>query len=161
MARGDPVSRDRASQLLELPSEEIDELFSSVKAGGGQFNNGGSLIGLVLTLKPTRHRFRVNDNDIYAWCSMDTILLPGLLEAVGEVESSDPVTGERIRLTVAADRIVEVDPPGAVTSVFVPGKKPTDTDRGEAGIGGRLGGVRFDAVPCVSGKRGGSTEGLS
>ncbi|MFQ5966451.1 MAG: organomercurial lyase [Acidimicrobiia bacterium] len=61
--------------------------------------------------------------------------LPGILETVGEVESTDPVTGETIRLTVTADQIVQVEPPSAVTSVFVPGRTATQTDSGEPPIG--------------------------
>ena len=72
---------------------------------------------------------------LYAWCSLDTILLPGLLEAEGVVESTDPVSGETIRLTVTADQIVEVQPPDAVTSIFVPGKNPTKTDDDELVVG--------------------------
>ena len=130
LAKGDPVTRKRASELTGLPLEEIDHLFSSIETAGGQLNDQGDFIGMILTLRPTRHKFRVNDNAMYARCSLDTILLPGLLESVGEVESTDPVTGETIRLTVTADQIVEVEPPGAVTSVFVPGKPSTETDDG-------------------------------
>ena len=135
LAKGQPVSRDRASQLLDLAGDEVDELFTAIEASGGQLNDRGEFIGMVLTLKPTRHNFRVNGNNMYAWCSLDTILLPGLLEAEGEIESTDPVTGETIRLRVTADQIVEVDPPGAVTSIFVPGKNPTKTDDAELVVG--------------------------
>jgi alkylmercury lyase len=72
---------------------------------------------------------------MYAWCSLDTILLPGILEAEGEIESTDPVTGETIRLTVTANQVVKVEPAGAVTSIFVPGKTPTETKDGEPVIG--------------------------
>ncbi len=135
LAKGDPVPRDRASELLGLPREEIDQLFSSIEAGGGQLNDQGDFIGMILTLEPTRHRIAVNGNDMYAWCSLDTILLPGILETKGEIESADPVTGEMIRLTVTADQVVEVEPPDAVTSIFVPGKTATETDDGELVVG--------------------------
>ena len=135
LAKGDPVPRDRASELLGLSREETDKFFSSLEAGGGQLNDQGDFIGMILTLKPTRHRIALNGNDMYAWCSLDTILLPGILETKGEIESDDPVTGETIRLTVTADQIVAVDPPGAVTSIFVPGRKPTETEDGELAAG--------------------------
>ncbi len=131
LAKGGPVSRERASELHGVSREEIDELFSAIHASGGQLNDQGELIGMALTLKPTRHNIRVNGNDMYAWCSLDTILLPGVLETAGEIESTDPLTGETIRLTVTADQVVKVEPPGAVTSIFVPGKTPTETDHGE------------------------------
>ncbi len=135
LAKGAPVSKERASELLGVPGEKIDKMFTAIEAGGGQLDDQGNFIGMVLTLKPTRHSFRVNGNDMYAWCSLDTILLPGVLEAEGEIESNDPVTGATIRLTVTADQVVKVEPAGAVTSIFVPGKTPTETKDGEPVIG--------------------------
>ena len=135
LTKGEPVSRKRASEVLGVPGEKIDKMFTAIDAAGGQLDDQGNFIGMVLTLKPTRHSFRVNGNDMYAWCSLDTILLPGVLEAEGEIESKDPVTGETIRLTVTADRAVEVEPAGAVTSVFVPGKTPSETKDGDPVIG--------------------------
>ncbi len=135
LAKGAPVSKERASELHGVPGVKIDKMFTAIEAGGGQLDDQGNFIGMVLTLKPTRHSFRVNGNDMYAWCSLDTILLPGVLEAEGEIESNDPVTGATIRLTITADQVVKVEPAGAVTSIFVPGKTPTETKDGELVIG--------------------------
>ena len=135
LTKGEPVSRERASELLGVSREKIDKMFMAIDAANGQFDDQGNFIGMVLTLKPTRHSFRVNGNDMYAWCSLDTILLPGILETEGEIESTDPVTGETIRLTVSADEVVKVEPAGAVTSIFVPGKTPTETTEGELVVG--------------------------
>ncbi|MFQ5967920.1 MAG: organomercurial lyase [Acidimicrobiia bacterium] len=135
LSKGQPVSRQRASELLGLPRQKIDDLFEAIDAAGGQLNDNGDFIGMALTLKPTRHRIRINGNDLYAWCSLDTILLPGVLETTGEIESTDTVTGGTIRLTVTADEVVEVDPPSAVTSVFVPGRNPTETGDDQPVVG--------------------------
>ena len=110
-------------------------MFLAIDAAGGQLDDQGNFIGMALTLKPTRHSFRVNGNDMYAWCSLDTILLPGILEAEGEIESKDPVTGKTIRLTVTADQVVELEPADAVTSIFVPGKTPTETKDSQPVVG--------------------------
>ena len=135
LTKGEPVSKEHASEVLGVPEEQIAKMFKAIDASNGQFDDQGNFVGMVLTLKPTRHSFRVNGNDMYAWCSLDTILLPGILEAEGEIESTDPVTGETIRLTVTADQVVIVEPAGAVTSIFVPGKTPTETKDGQPVIG--------------------------
>ena len=135
LTKGAPVSKERASELLRVPREEIDGLFAAIEIDGGQFDKQGNFVGWALTLKPTRHSFRVNGNDMYAWCSFDTILLPGILEAEGEIKSKDPVTAETIRLTVSADQVVQVEPSGAVTSIFVRGKTPSETEDGELVVG--------------------------
>ena len=67
LAKGEAVSPDRASALLGAPRDEIDELFTAIDASGGQLNDQGEFIGMALTLKPTRHSFRVNGNNMYAW----------------------------------------------------------------------------------------------
>lgn len=126
LAKGQPVSRERARQLLGASSEEIADLYEAIESGGGQLNDEGEFVGMALTLNPTRHHITINGNEMYAWCSLDTIFMPGLLETTGKIESADPITGEAIRLTVTADRILEVDPPGAVTSIFVPGLSPKE-----------------------------------
>ena len=135
LTKGEPVSRERASEVLGVSGEKIDKMFMGIDAAGGQFDDQGNFIGMALTLKPTRHSFRVNGNDMYAWCSLDTIALPGILQAEGEIESNDPVTGKTIRLTVTADQVVKVEPAGAVTSIFVPGKTPSETKDGKV-VGG-------------------------
>ena len=135
LTKGEPVSKEHASEVLGVPEQEIDKMFKAIDASNGQFDDQGNFIGMVLTLKPTRHSFRVNGNDMYAWCSLDTILLPGILEAEFEIESKDPVNGETIRLTVTADQVVEVEPAGAVTSIFIPGKTPSETKDGESVVG--------------------------
>ena len=135
LAKGEPISKERASEALGLPLEKIDKMFKAIGDAGGQLDDQGNFIGMVLTLKPTRHSLSVNGNDLYAWCSLDTILLPGILEAEAEIESTDPVTGVTIRLTVTADQVVKVEPAGAVTSIFVPGKTPSETKDGQPVIG--------------------------
>ena len=130
LAKGEPIPRKRVSEVLQVPLEEIDEVLADIKATGGQFNGEGDLIGYTMTLKPTRHSFRVNGNDMYTWCSLDTILLPGMLETTAEIESTDPVTGDTIRLTVTPDGVAEVDPPTTVTSIFLPGWSATETRNG-------------------------------
>jgi alkylmercury lyase len=78
-------------------------------------------VGAALTLNPSPHRFRVNGNELYAWCALDTIFLPGLLGETAEVESPDPITGETIRLTIAPDGVRDYRPTNAVLSIAVPG----------------------------------------
>ncbi len=68
--------------------------------------NGNDMYTWCSLDAPTRHSFRVNGNDMYTWCSLDAILLPGLLETTGEIESTDLVTGDTIRLTITPDEVV-------------------------------------------------------
>jgi hypothetical protein len=74
----------------------------------------------VLPLK-SHLRFAVNGRTLYASCALDTIFLPGLLGETAEVESTCPVTGEAIRLTITPDGVTQYSPAGTVLSIAVPG----------------------------------------
>lgn len=85
--------------------------------GGHPTNEQGEMIGCALTLTPTAHRFRVNDRELYAWCALDTLLLPALIGQVAEVTSTCPVTNDTIRLTVTPQGIESARPSATVLSI--------------------------------------------
>ncbi len=121
LAEGRPVSSRRAATQVGLPLEAVEAAFEKFEKEGGEFDKDGNLIGAALTLHPTPHRFRLNGNDLYTWCSLDAIFLPGLLGKTAEVESICPVTGRTVRLTITPDGITDLSPEGAVLSIAVPG----------------------------------------
>ena len=53
--------------------------------------------------------------------ALDALFLPGLIGEIAKVESTCPVTGEAIYLTVTPEGVAEYSPPGAVLSITVPG----------------------------------------
>lgn len=121
LAEGRPVTAADLAARANLPLEVVSDTFQEIKKQGGEFNEAGHVVGNVLTLKPTPHRFVVNGRTLYAWCALDTIFLPGLLEETAEVESTCPVTGETIRLTITPDGVTQYSPAGTVLSIAVPG----------------------------------------
>jgi alkylmercury lyase len=121
LADGYPVSATQLAERSGLTLEHIETTFNRFKIAGGEFDNVGNLVGAALTLNSTPHRFRVNGKQLFTWCSLDAIFLPGLLEQTAEVESTCPVTGEPIRLTIAPDGIVAANPEQAVLSITIPG----------------------------------------
>lgn len=126
LAKGQPVTPVRAAELDDdVTEQQVADLFQGAAKQGAEVNGDGALVGSALTLNPTPHRFRVDGNDLYAWCSLDTLFLPALIDAVAEVESTCPVTGETIRLTVGPEGVRSYHPPTARTSVVVPGQTPS------------------------------------
>ncbi|MGD2155593.1 MAG: organomercurial lyase [Anaerolineales bacterium] len=121
LAEGQPVSAEHLAATAGVPVELVNLLFEHGKAQGGEWDAEGRLVGNVLTLIPTHHHFKVNDNDLYTWCSLDAMHLPGLLGRKAEVESTDPVSGEVIRLTIPPDGLPSYDPPGTVLSIVTAG----------------------------------------
>jgi len=121
LSEGEPVSAERYAQAVGLPVEEIQEIFEESQVKGAEFDDNGNLIGNALTLKPTRHHFKVDGKQLYAWCSLDTLFLPSLLDKTAQVESTDPITDESISLTISPEGVSNVMPETAVSSIVVPG----------------------------------------
>jgi len=69
------------------------------------------------------HRITVNGHTVYAWCAFDPLFIPPVVGETGAVESTCPVTGETIRLTVGPDGIRDLSPAGAVISMLAPTRR--------------------------------------
>lgn len=121
IANNQPVSAHVLAEALNRPVEVIEKVFAKQRKRGADFDNDGNLIGMALTMKPTRYQFNVNGHDLYAWCALDTVFLPGLVGAVAEVKSVCPATGEKINLIISPTGINSSSPESVVVSVVVPG----------------------------------------
>ena len=85
---------------------------------------------MSLTTTKTPHALSLEGRTLYAWCALDTLFIPGLLDQVAEVESTCPTSGTRVRLIVTPEGVTSVDPTHAVLSVVLPAGDDSD-----AGIG--------------------------
>jgi alkylmercury lyase len=79
-----------------------------------------------LSLRPTEHRFDVGSQRLYTWCAWDTLFLPALLDDLAKVESTCPMTGTEVRLTVAPERVVAAHPEDVWVSFPAPAHTSTD-----------------------------------
>jgi alkylmercury lyase len=113
LANGRPVAVDGVAKELDVHREEVKKFLTRY---GAEFDSAGNLVGLGLTLVPTPHSFEVDGHKLYAWCATDTLLFPILLNKAANVETTDPVTGTKIRLTVSPRAVDRVEPNGAVLS---------------------------------------------
>lgn len=121
LAEGHPVSAERLAHIANVPVELVAAVFEQGQALGGEWDAEGRLLGNGLTLIPTRTHFKVNGNELYTWCSLDAMHLPGLLELTAEVESTDPISGEKIHLTIPPDCAPTYHPSGTVLSIVLSG----------------------------------------
>jgi alkylmercury lyase len=117
LAEGQPVTPERLAEVSGQPVEFIRTTFAALQNCGCEFNEQGALIGDALTLTPTRHRFRVKNHDLYAWCALDTLFLPALINQTAEITSTCLQTGALIHLTVSPDGIEAVSPPETALSI--------------------------------------------
>ena len=70
-----PIHRaaQRLAVDLGLPVEKVEAIMEQLGSSGVEVDEEGRLVGVVLTLHPTPHRFRVKGNDLYAgWSARST-----------------------------------------------------------------------------------------
>jgi alkylmercury lyase len=112
-ANGSPVTpNDIAIHLLVSD----DTVTSVLRRFGAEFDPEGNILGLGLTLLPTPHIYRVNGRKLYTWCAADALVFPVILKQSVHIESSDPVTRNKVQIYVTPDRVERIEPKGAVVS---------------------------------------------
>lgn len=121
LAQGEPLAPADVATNSGFPLEMIEKTFRMMKRSGAEFDESGKLVGMALTLNPTNHKFVVDGQELYAWCAVDTLFLPGLVGKTAQVESICPATGEQIRLRISPTGIESVEPIDTVVSVVIPG----------------------------------------
>ena len=87
---------------------------------GVQVDAQGNIVGAALAARQTAHRVQLGGKELYAWCALDTLFIPGLLGEEAEVLSTCPVSRETVRITVTPDGVEDFSPPDAVVSVVLP-----------------------------------------
>ena len=119
LSKGEPVPLESLAAASRWPLSKVKAALD--RGSSAELDEQGRLVGFVLTLRPTPHRFTVDGQNLFAWCADDTLMFPVILGVPAHVESKCPQTGQPIRVKVAADAIQRVDPPEAV----VPHVRPT------------------------------------
>lgn len=121
LTEGRPVSAERLADVWGISQDQVEVILEQASlTGKAQLDVDGNLIGGVLSLVPTTHKVRVNDNHLYAWCAYDAIYIPGVIGKIAQVESTDPVNGETIRMTISREGVIDLNPKDSVVSVVSP-----------------------------------------
>lgn len=127
LADGDPVGVQALARRTTLDAPAIQE---TLGRWPGVFRDpSGDVVGFWgLAIPEMAHRFHAHGGKpIHAWCALDPFLIVPVIGRAAQVESTDPVSGERITMTVTPDGIEDPQPSTAVVSLFVP-DKPFDHD---------------------------------
>jgi len=113
LQHGKPVAPEELASATGL---EVGVAVQLARRLGTEFDEEGNIIGLGLTLVPTPHKYRANGKDLFAWCAMDTISSPSILNHTAVIESPDPISGEIVRFSVTPDGVEGLEPSSAVVS---------------------------------------------
>ncbi len=116
LAGGEPVSTAQIADAAALPLDRVEAALRGVP--DVEWTADGRVEGFGLTRRPTQHKFRVGDAEMYTWCAMDTLIFAAVLDRPAQIESPDGATGTPLRLETDGRRIVAADPPSIVVSWF-------------------------------------------
>lgn len=114
LARGTPVCVEELAATAGVPENQVARLLRS--QAGTEWDDRGRLVGFGLTPRSTQYQYTVAGVTLYTWCASDTLLFTPILGTPAVAESTCPVTGRPIRLELAPDAVVAVDPPEAVVT---------------------------------------------
>lgn len=118
LAEGKPVSPAHVAAALERSPEEVEIILRQMPSI--ERDEDGNIVGAGLTLRPTPHRFTINDRTLFTWCALDALMFPGLFGQTVQVESPCVTTGIPVRVKITADGLEQVEPLEAVVSLVVP-----------------------------------------
>jgi alkylmercury lyase len=119
LAGGQPVSRERLAETLHIPIEAINTILD--QWWGIYYDEHSNIIGYWgLALPKMPHRFDLDGRTIYTWCAWDTLFIPQILQKTARIQSTCPVTREKIRLIVAPYGVKQIQPASAVMSFVTP-----------------------------------------
>jgi alkylmercury lyase len=126
LTRGRPVTLAEIAAASGLSlSQTREELSGLASFGLVLLDADGLLEGAIgLSLTRTRHRFQVHEQQLYAWCALDALFLPAVLNRRAIVESCCPVASRSVKLVVSPESIESVDPTTVVLSFVIPASTP-------------------------------------
>lgn len=114
LANGSPVKPAEVAMHLQASPDKVT---STLRKFGAEFDQEGNILGLGLTLVTTPHIYKANGHKLYTWCAGDALAFPVILKQNVRIESSDPVTGKKMKVHVTPDRVEKIEPKSTVVSV--------------------------------------------
>lgn len=116
LAQGEPVSPAQIADASGVPVDQAESALRGIE--DIEWTADGRVEGFGLTRRPTPHRFRIGDAELYTWCAMDTLIFAAFLDRPVQIQSPDGATGQPLRLETDGQRILAADPPSIAVSWF-------------------------------------------
>ncbi len=127
LARGQPLPTAALAEETGLSSGKVQDIIE--KWRGVYVDPDGALVGYWgLALSPMKHRFRVNEQDLYTWCAWDALFIPPILGIEADVTSECPVSGRAIKLRVTPTGVASAQPSSTVLSFLTPERARIEDD---------------------------------
>src|SRR5215208_1925014 len=115
LVRGKPAFPEEIAAASAKCPEEVRAALDRFPST--EWDEQGRVVVLGLTLQLTPHRLELEGRTLFAWCALDALLFPILLERPASIESPCRGTGDPVHIEVTPAGIEAVEPPSAVVSI--------------------------------------------
>jgi alkylmercury lyase len=119
LAHGRPITPEQVDQRIAALALKHDAAYQVLRELTERDANDQIVGAIGLSLEEHPHQLTVDGVTLSAWCALDTLFLPALLQQTATIASPSPVTHATIRLRVSPERVKEVDPAGAALSIVL------------------------------------------
>jgi alkylmercury lyase len=120
VAQGRPVSIDRINAIgadEHISRQKITEFIAQVS----ERDKSGNVVGIVgLSQNKHPHSLTINGQTLSTWCAWDSLFLPGILKQRSKIESTCPVTKNRISITIGLEKVERFEPRNTAVSIVIP-----------------------------------------
>ena len=96
LAEGRPVTTEAIAQAVGIPAARVE---AALNSWPGVFRDGEGRVagfwGLTITKLEPEYRLQIDGKASFAWCALDTLFIPPLMDKTVGVQATDPVTREQ------------------------------------------------------------------
>src|SRR5207253_148059 len=112
----------RAAELAAVAGMSAPDVEAALGRWPGVFRDRRDrIIGFWgLAVRGMPHKLSTSAGEITTWCALDPLIIAPLVTHRAAVESSDPISGEQITLTVTPTGVIDVNPAGTFVSMLSP-----------------------------------------
>jgi alkylmercury lyase len=123
LLNGETVPVQHLSQWFSTAGDELQKVIQQMIDKGAITIRDDHVTGIGgLSVEPTRHQLKTQDQTLYTWCAVDAVGIPGAFFLDAQVESTFMDTGEAFTIVFSEGKIVEI-PSGAAYSLVPPGQE--------------------------------------
>jgi alkylmercury lyase len=119
LAHGRPITPEQVDERIAALGLEHDAAHQFLRELTERDADDQIVGAIGLSLADHPHQLMVDGVSLSAWCALDTLFLPALLQQTATIASPSPMTHAMIGLRVSPERVEEVDPAGAALSMVL------------------------------------------
>ena len=119
IASGEPLDEMRLAADLNMEADAFSAALDMSLAEIDSLRRVSELFGI--TRATTLHRIDVGGETLYSCCALVAHMVPAIMQQAVTVESIDPINGDKIRMAISADSVLQRVQPSTARGSMVDG----------------------------------------